>query len=219
MTTKKTEKTELEKRLEAEIAAAAAQEQEPAVPAAPEGVTEVTPSPASTPSAEEQLATVTAERDNLKDQFLRTLADFDNYRKRTTRDMERVRKTAAEDLVRDLLPVLDNLERALAHAADVTDGFAQGVQMVHKQLCEALAARGLEPIPALGETFDPNVHEALAQQPSEEFPANTVMAEWQRGYRMGALVLRPSRVVVSSGPLQDEGVVSTTEPQEEGSKT
>ena len=198
---KKTEKTELGKRLEAEIASAAAgAQQEPAPPASPESENGA---PAPAPSLEEQVAALSAERDGLKDQFLRALADLDNFRKRAARDMERVRKTAAEDLTRDLLPVLDNLERALAQAGDTTDGFAQGVQMVHKQLWEALAARGLERIPALGETFDPNVHEALALQPSEEYPENTVMAEWQRGYRMGGLVLRPWRVVVSSGPPQD----------------
>lgn len=198
--TKKTGKTELEKRLEAELAAAeAAREAE----APPEGakavpIEETVPAP---PLAG-QLAAVTAERDQLKDQMLRLRADFDNFRKRTARETERIRTTAAEDLIRDLLPVVDNLERALEHAGEPSEALAQGVEMVLKQLCDILAARGVEPIPAEGAPFDPNVHEALSQQPSDRHPADAVMTEWMRGYRIGDTVLRPAKVVVSSGPAE-----------------
>lgn len=197
--TKKTEKTELEKRLEAEAAAEeAARAAEKAAEKPSEAVTgEVAPSP-----LEAQLAAVLLERDQLKDQMLRLRADFDNYRKRTARESERLRKTAAEELIRDLLPVVDNLERALSHAGEPTEALAQGVEMVLKQLSDVLAARGVEVIPSEGAPFDPNVHEALSQQPSDLHPADAVMTEWMRGYRIGDTVLRPAKVVVSSGPAE-----------------
>ena len=197
----RTEKTELEKRLEAEAAA----EEAARVAQAAATAAETTPpleQPAQPPT-DEQVAALILERDQLKDQLLRLRADFDNYRKRTARETERTRKMAAEDLIRDLLPVLDNLDRALAHASDPSEGLAQGVEMVFKQLSDVLAARGVEAIPAVGEPFDPNVHEALSQQPSPDLPAHTVMTEWQRGYRIGDNVLRPAKVVVSGGPAEE----------------
>jgi molecular chaperone GrpE len=149
-----------------------------------------------------ELEALRAERDDLKDQTLRARAEFENYRKRMAREGERVRKTAAEGLVRDLLPIVDNLERALSHVEDKSDGLAQGVEMIVKQFADILSNNGLDPIPALGEPFDPNIHEALTHQPSNEYPADSVMEEFQRGYRMGDFVLRPAQVVVSSGPVQ-----------------
>ncbi len=149
---------------------------------------------------EAENAALRAERDELKDQALRARAEFDNYRKRMARESERIRKTAAEGLLRDLLPIVDNLERALSHVEDKSDGLALGVEMVVRQFSDILSGKGLEPIPAKGEPFDPNIHEALTHQPSDEFPADTVMEEFQRGYRLGDFVLRPAQVVVSSGP-------------------
>jgi len=149
-----------------------------------------------------ELESLRAERDDLKDQALRARAEFENYRKRMARESERVRKTAAEELVRDLLPIVDNLERALSHVEDKSDGLAQGVEMIVKQFADILSNNGLDLIPALGEVFDPNIHEALTHQPSDEYPADSVMEEFQRGYRMGDYVLRPAQVVVSSGPVQ-----------------
>jgi len=144
------------------------------------------------------------ERDQLKDQLLRARAEFDNFRKRMARDSEQIKKTAAAELIRDLLTVADNLELALEHAADPDDNLAKGIHMVAKQFTEILQKSGLEPIPSQGE-FDPNVHEAIMQQPSEEHPPNHIVTEFQRGYRLGEKVLRPSKVVVSSGPPgQDE---------------
>lgn len=139
------------------------------------------------------------ERDEFRDQALRARAEFDNYRKRMARESEATRKTAARSLMRDLLPVVDNLERALSHVEDKSDGLAQGVEMILRQFADVLSAQGLDPIPAKGEPFDPNFHEALTHQPSTEYPADTVIEEFQRGYRLGDFVLRPSQVVVSSG--------------------
>lgn len=162
------------------------------------------PEPGS-PDTPESLAALIKERDDLKDQLLRNRAEFDNYRKRMLRENDQIRKTAARNLIEDLLPVLDNLERALGHAADVSaDPVLQGVDMVVRSLHEKLSGHGLSPIAALGQPFDPNVHEALAHEPSEEHPADTVVAEYHRGYKLGDLVLRPAKVSVSSGPKTDE---------------
>lgn len=152
----------------------------------------------------DSIAELIAERDALNDQLLRQRAEFDNYRKRNLREFDQIRKTAARNLIEDLLPVLDNLERALEHVADpAIHPVVQGVDMVVKNLKDKLASHGLEPIVALGQPFDPNVHEALAQQPSDEHPADTVVAEYHRGYRLGDLVLRPAKVAVSSGPKEE----------------
>jgi molecular chaperone GrpE len=145
------------------------------------------------------VAAIIAERDSSKDQLLRVRADFDNYRKRVARDDARHRKMAAEAVVRDLLPVLDNLDLALAHAGDNSGGLTQGVEMIRKQFYEALTRHGLEVIPAEGRAFDPNVHEAITCIPSEDVAADHVIQEFQKGYRLGDFVLRPAKVVVSSG--------------------
>jgi molecular chaperone GrpE len=92
------------------------------------------------------------------------------------------------------------MERALSHVEDKTSSLALGVEMILKQFAGVLSTQGLEPIPALGEPFDPNIHEALTHQPSTEYAADSVMEEFQRGYRLGDFVLRPTQVVVSSGP-------------------
>ena len=135
------------------------------------------------------------------------------------REGEQARTNAAQGIVRDLLPVSDNLERALLHADDSPGAFADGVRMVLRQFMEVLAARGLAAIPALGVPFDPNVHEALSYMPSEEYALGMVMNEFERGYCLGSAVLRPSRVVVSSGPAEaatsGESVDSTETDAEE----
>ncbi len=141
----------------------------------------------------------TAECATLRDQLTRLHAEFDNYRKRIARDNEHLRKTAAEDLIREILPVADNLERALAHAEDTANGLAEGVQMILGQLRGVLAGRGLEAIPSVGEMFNPKVHEALAQMPSQTHAQDLIIEEFQRGYRIGNYVLRPAQVIVSSG--------------------
>jgi len=143
------------------------------------------------------------ERVLFKDQLLRARAEFDNYRKRVARDAEQLRRTAAQDLLRDLLAVADNLERALEHAdASADGGVAEGVRMVLRQMQDLMASRGVAAIPARGEAFDPNLHEALAMQPSDDCPAGTVLVEFQKGYTLDGAVLRPAKVVVSSGPAE-----------------
>ena len=158
-----------------------------------------------------EIQALTEERDQLRDQLLRARAEFDNFRKRSARETERIRKTAAEVLVRDLLPVMDHLELALKHADEASLAMAEGVQMVARQFAEVLGKHGVEPIPATGEIFDPNVHEAMMQRPDGEAEPNTVLEEFQRGYRMGDLVLRPAKVVVCSGPADNAEVISEEE--------
>lgn len=193
MATRQPKKTELEKRMEAEMAAAreaAARDHEDAAVEGSDQQKDV--------GAE--LSAALAERDELQDQLLRARAEYENARKRMLRDMDRVRRTAAETLITDLLPVLDHLALALQHADDVSGGFAEGVEMVLKQFCETLSKHGVQPIPAEGQPFDPNVHEAMMQRPSEEVEAGMVLDEFQKGYTLGGVVLRPAKVIVSAGP-------------------
>jgi molecular chaperone GrpE len=149
------------------------------------------------------MARVSAERDEYLDQLQRTRADFDNYRKRVERERPLLQEAGIRDVVGELLPVLDNLERALealvAAGTEGASGIVAGVEMVRQQLGGLIAARGVEEIPAHGEAFDPNVHEAVQSVPAPGQPAGTVVAVVQRGYRMSDNVIRPARVVVADG--------------------
>ena len=194
------EMTELEKRLREE-----AEKEAQADAAAPEGGDASAEGDAGgenpkSETAEQHIETLEAELESTKDSLLRLRAEFDNYRKRVARENERIRKTAAESVVRELLAVVDNLELALQHADESAGPLAQGVEMVNKQLAGLLSAQGVQPIPAVGEKFDPNVHEALSKTPSAEISEDHIAQEYQRGYMLGDQVLRASKVVVSSGP-------------------
>jgi len=146
---------------------------------------------------ESELETVTRERDEYLDALQRTKAEFDNYRKRVQRDQADLVARAGERLVRELLPVLDDLERALQAAEQHEEAkLEDGVRLVHRSLAEALRREGLEEIEADG-AFDPHRHEALLAQPSEQ-PEGTVIEVLQKGYRLGDLVLRPARVIVAA---------------------
>lgn len=137
-----------------------------------------------------------------RDQHLRLRAEFDNYRRRTRREMDEIRATASEGLALELLPVLDNLERAV-QAANVQDNaakaLADGVQMVLKQFLATLEKVGVVPIDAVGQPFDPTLHEAVFEEESDEFPDGHVIEEMQRGYRLNEKVIRPSMVKVAKG--------------------
>jgi molecular chaperone GrpE len=157
---------------------------------------------ASTPTndaeLEERLAEVERERDEYLNDLKRVAADFENYRKRVARDQEGRVARAHERLVKELLPVLDDLERALEAAAQHEEAkLEEGVQLVHRELVEALVREGLVEVETDGQ-FDPHVHEALLSQPSEQ-EEGSVMEVLQKGYRLGDRVLRPARVVVSQG--------------------
>ncbi len=160
---------------------------------------------AGTPSKQppaDPLAEAKAEAGRLKDMWMRTAADFDNFRKRTRRELEDTKKAGREELLRDLLPIFDNLERAIASAMKATDvkGVADGLGMVMKQLEGTLTRAGIAKVKATGSTFDPTVHEAIQQVESAEHPAGTVIAEVQPGYLQGDRLVRAAMVVVSKGP-------------------
>jgi molecular chaperone GrpE len=145
---------------------------------------------------EERLAEVERERDEYLEDLRRVAADFENYRKRAARDQESLIARAHERLVKELLPVLDDLERALEAAAEHEEAkLEEGVRLVHRELRDALSKEGVVEIETNGR-FDPHVHEALLSQPSED-EDGAILEVIQKGYRLGERVLRPSRVVIS----------------------
>jgi molecular chaperone GrpE len=127
----------------------------------------------------------------------RTQADFENYRKRAARDAALAQQRGIAKLAKDLLPALDNLERAIAHAGS-EDPLLEGIKLVRSDMASALTRAGIEAFDPAGESFDPNVHEAVAQFPKEGVDPGTVTEVYQQGYRLGDTVLRPARVVVAS---------------------
>lgn len=178
-----------------ETAESAAGEQTPT--AVPEIV------PAEQTAAEEVLAARQAEAQKNWDLYLRARADLENYRKRAQREKEDLSRFANENLLREVLPVLDNLERALEHARQSdsdTGGLLQGVEMTLSQFQRVLDKFGVTPLPSVGEPFDPARHEALGQVESTEHPPNTVVQELQRGYLLNDRLLRPAMVMVAKAP-------------------
>ncbi len=160
--------------------------------------------PAAEAVEPDPLAEMQIERDDYKDRWLRIVAELDNFRKRSRKEVADSRRFAVADCLRDLLEVLDNFERAeAALPEDGGDGeslasFREGMDLVHGRLNEILSARGLVRIAAgPGTVFDPNLHEAVMQIESEDYESGEITDVAQAGYRMGDLVLRPSRVVVA----------------------
>lgn len=151
------------------------------------------------PPLEEQLRSALAERDANYERFLRAQAELENYRKRAQREGEEARRYAALPIVRDLLPVLDNLRRArdAAREAGQAPDLVEGIDLVCQQIEAVLARHGVTPIPAEGQTFDPHCHEAVQQVASDEHPPLSVLQELERGYRLHERVVRPSKVIVS----------------------
>jgi molecular chaperone GrpE len=138
------------------------------------------------------------ERDDLQDRLLRSAAEFDNYRKRTDRERRELSDAVAADLIRDLLPIIDDMERALAASADTADpALRSGVELIHRQLLEALRRRGAETLNVLGEDFDPSWHEALASEPAGNRRDGEIVEEIRRGYRIGSRLIRPALVKVA----------------------
>lgn len=147
------------------------------------------------------LAALTTERDDFKDRLLRMTAEFDNYRKRVDRERRELSEAAAADLIRDLLPILDDLERAMAasraEAAGQNDALLRGVELTHKHLLEQLRRRGVEPIDAVGQMFDPELHESVAAEHAAGKPDGEILEEFRRGYRAAGRLLRASMVKVA----------------------
>lgn len=149
---------------------------------------------------EEQLASAKAEASDYHDRMLRMAAELDNYKKRASRELEDIKKYATENLIRQLLSVVDNLERAIASASpDNTNdqGVVDGVALTLTEITKILEKHHVSPIKALGEPFDPAFHQAMCQEESTDQPPNTVVQEFQKGYLMHDRLLRPTMVVVS----------------------
>tara|TARA_B100001013_G_C24550415_1_gene418401 strand:+ start:197 stop:838 length:642 start_codon:yes stop_codon:yes gene_type:complete len=147
-----------------------------------------------------------AEYEEQQDRMLRTIAEFENSKKRAEREKEEFLKYALESFMKDLLPTIDSIERALDSVKESRDfdALAEGIQMIHKQLLSSFEKRGIIPIEAVGERFDPTQHEAMMHVQSAEVPENRVIQEWQRGYLLHSRVIRPSMVSVSKGKGEKE---------------
>jgi molecular chaperone GrpE len=144
---------------------------------------------------------VQRQRDEYYDRLLRKTAEFENYRKRVDRDRQSMAESATADLVRDLLPLVDDLERALKTepSADSAEAYRRGVELIHRQLLEILRKRGVRPIDALGANFDPHFHEAVAYEAAEGRREGEVIEEFAKGYMLGDRLIRPSMVKVAKG--------------------
>jgi molecular chaperone GrpE len=152
--------------------------------------------------AEDPTAGLQADLDRFRDLALRSQADFENYKKRSAREKEEAIKYANSSLLERLVSIIDNFELGLAAAKKQGEQspIYSGMVLVQKQLNDLLAENGLQPIEAEGRRFDPNVHEAIAHEPSDQVPEGIVLRQTRRGYRLKDRLLRPAKVVVSSGP-------------------
>jgi molecular chaperone GrpE len=165
----------------------------------PDSVDEESPQPsAPSPQDEDPLARAQRERDEYLDLAKRAQADFENYRKRAAKEAAAAGERAKSGLVRELLPVVDNLERTLASAGEGEQHLAEGVRLVHSELIAVLERNGVEQFDPAGESFDPSVHEALSTRPADGTEPGKVLDVVEKGYRANGSVLRPARVVVSA---------------------
>jgi len=146
----------------------------------------------------EKLAAKEKELGELNQRFLRLAADFENYRRRTREETAEIRRTANERLLRELLPIVDNYERALEAAKkDLPENVYTGIEMIYRQLCNILTQEGVEPIESVGKPFDPQYMDAFQRVETSEYPEGTVTAEVQKGYLLQGKVLRPALVIVA----------------------
>lgn len=159
------------------------------------------------------LAAAQAEAAELREKLLRAAADFDNFRKRSRREIQEAEKKGRDGLLRDMLPVFDNLERAAEHAEKSSGnleadwkGLSEGITLVMRQFRDTLERVGIERVDAVGHAFDPSVHEAIQHMETHEHPPGAVAAEVQAGYREGEKLVRPALVVVAKSP---QGASST----------
>jgi molecular chaperone GrpE len=151
--------------------------------------------PATTADSIEDL---TREKEELQNRLLRLAAEFDNYRKRVDRDRRDQADAAVANAVEDLLPIIDNLERALeAPAGADSDSYRQGVELIYRQMLELLRRRGVVPIESVGADFDPRIHQAVTHEASSDHREGEVMEELRRGYKLGDRLLRPAMVKVA----------------------
>ncbi len=178
-----------------ETAEAAAQSPQPE----PVDLEPVFPSAKAVPQAEEDIAEVRRQRDEYYDLLLRKAAELENYRKRIEKERRDLAESAAADLLKELLPIVDDLERALEAEAgqQEVEAYRKGVELIHKQLLDLLRKRGVSAIEALGADFDPHVHQAVAHEANPDRREGEVIEQFRRGYRLGRRLLRPAMVKVA----------------------
>ena len=179
--------------------------------AAPEEDAGVESKPAA---SADPIAEAKAEAQRFKDQWMRSAADFDNFRKRSRKELEDTRKAGREELLKDLLPVFDNLERAMTSAERATEvkPVSEGLKLVLRQFTDTLARSGITKVPTVGQPFDPSMHEAIQQVETDEVAPGTVMAEVQPGYLQGERLVRAAMVVVAKPSAGASPESATTEP-------
>lgn len=169
---------------------------------ADEGLEETNPHPGEAAAFQEELLKTQAERDSYKDQLLRSLADFQNFRKRVETDKQALRTSAKESVILDLINVLDNFERTIAavEAGAKLESVLEGIRLTDRQLRQVLEQHGVKRIESAGQPFDPELHEAISVHETEEHPENTVTDELTSGYKLADKVIRPARVKVAKKP-------------------
>jgi molecular chaperone GrpE len=154
---------------------------------------------ADKPAASDQTDQLRTERDEIRDLLLRRQAEFENFRKRTEKERSEYLQYAAMDMVRDLLPILDDFERALK-VEGANPEYARGIDMIYNRMYETFRKMGLEPIASEGKTFDPNLHQAVERVETKDSPDGTILGEFQRGYMFKGKLLRPTMVKVAVRP-------------------
>lgn len=169
------------------------------------GSAEAVPAPPSAVTDSADIQALRAENQKLRDQYLRSRADFENYRKRAEREKADYYKYALISPMRDLLPVLDNLERAIAHASDGSEDFQKGIELILKQLQDLLQKYGVKTFGEVSEPFDPARHEAIMREENTSVAPHTVTDVFQKGYVLHDRLLRPAMVKVSVGSKREEG--------------
>ncbi|HID56267.1 TPA: nucleotide exchange factor GrpE [Candidatus Poribacteria bacterium] len=156
----------------------------------------------------EEIERIKAEAEAARDRLLRAAAEYENFKKRAEREKEEAMKFIAESIVLDIIPIVDNLDRAIKSAQSDEkknfDALLQGIEMIQKQMLSVLEKYGVGVIESEGQPFDPRIHEAILQVPSEEYPENTVVQEFERGYTLHDKVIRPAKVIVSKLPEPKE---------------
>jgi molecular chaperone GrpE len=168
---------------------------------APNETSETAGATVSAEAPDAAVADLERQRDQYYDLLLRKTAEFDNYRKRIERERQALSEAAAADLIEDLLPLVDDLERALKAdpGAEGAEAYRRGVELIHRQLSEVLRKRGVRPIEALGADFDPHYHQAVVHDPAPDRRDGEVLEEFRRGYMLGERLLRPAMVKVAKG--------------------
>jgi molecular chaperone GrpE len=154
--------------------------------------------PAAAPAADDAVARLQRERDEYYDRFVRLSAEFDNYRKRVDRERRDIADRAAAASIDDLLPIIDDFERALRVDAGVeAQAYREGVELIYRQLLDLLSRRGVKPVDAIGTDFDPHVHQAVAYEVSPGYRDGEIIEELRRGYKLGERLIRPASVKVA----------------------